>query len=95
MKLKGLYRMPTPRSLLFAIVADKLGLFSAKRRVEKEKCSFYCVLYNKSMYVMDRQDSKGSRQLSATVHLPFYFILGLSNFPCFTRVSEGYFMPCY
>ena len=28
------------RGLLFAPVADKLDLFSAERRLEKEKCSF-------------------------------------------------------
>ena len=61
------------RGLLFALVADKLDLFSAERRLEKEKCSFYCALYNKSMYVMGLKDSNPSRQLSPTVHLPFYF----------------------
>ena len=66
-------RTPTRRGMLFAVVADKLDLYSAERRLEKEKCSFYCVLFNKSMYVMRLQDSNGSRQLSATVHLPFYF----------------------
>ena len=59
--------------LLFALVADKLDLFSAERRLEKEKCSFCCVVYNKSMYVMGLKDSNASRQLSPTVHLPFYF----------------------
>ena len=59
------------RGLLFALVADKLDLFSAEK--EKEKCSFYCVLYNKSMYMMGLKDSNPSRQLSPTVHLPFYF----------------------
>ena len=59
--------------LLFALVADKLDLFSAERRLEKEKCSFYCVVYNKSMYVMGLKDFDASRQLSPTVHLPFYF----------------------
>ena len=44
----------------------------AERRLEKEECSF-CVLYNKSMYVMRLQDSNGFRWLSATAHLPFYF----------------------
>ena len=57
----------------FAVVADKLDLYSAKRKLVKEKRSFYCVVFNKSMYVMRREDSNGSRQLSATVHLPFYF----------------------
>ena len=74
-------RTPTGRGLLSALVADKLDLFSAERRLEKEKCSFYCVLYNKSMYVMGLKDSNPSRQLSPTVHLPFYFNfrpLGLS-----------------
>ena len=66
-------RMPIRRGLLFAVVADKLGLYSAERRLEKEECCFYCVLYNKSMYVMRLQDSIGCRQLSVTVHLPFYF----------------------
>ena len=51
--------------MLFAVVADKLDLYSAERRLEKEKCSF--------MYVMRLQDSNGSRQLSATVHLLFHF----------------------
>ena len=86
-------RTPTCRGMLFAVVTDKLDLYSAERRLEKEKCNFFCVLYNKSMYVMRLQDFNGSRQLlSATVHLSFYFT---SSFPCFTRVSEGYFMPCY
>ena len=31
------------------------------------------LLCPKSMYVMRLQDFIGSRQLSATVHLPFYF----------------------
>ena len=66
-------KFSTCRGLLFALVADKLDLFSAERRLEKEKCSFYCVLYNKSMYVMGLKDSNPSRQLSPTVHLPFYF----------------------
>ena len=66
-------RTPTGRGRLFALVADKLDLFSAERRLEKEKCSFYCVLYNKSIYVMGLKDSNASRQLSPTVHLPFYF----------------------
>ena len=66
-------RTSTRRGMLFAVVADKLDLYSAKRRLEKEKCSFYCVVFNKSMYVMRLEDSNGSRQLSATVHLPFYF----------------------
>ena len=90
-------RTPTGRGLLLALVADKLDLFSAERRLEKEKCSLYSVLYNKSiMYVMGLKDSNASRQLSPTVHLPFYFIFGLSGFPCFTCVSEGYLiMPCY
>ena len=65
-------RTPTGRGRLFALVADKLGLFSAEGRLEKEKCSFYCALYNKSMYVMGLKDSNASRQLSPTVHLPFY-----------------------
>ena len=56
-------RTPTGRGLLFALVADELDLFSAERRLEKEKCSFYCVLYNKSMYVMGPKDSNASRQL--------------------------------
>ena len=61
-------RTPTGRGLLFALVADKLDLFSAERRLEKEKYSFYCVVYNKSMYVMGLKDSNASkRQLSATV----------------------------
>ena len=65
-------RTPTGRGRLFALVADKLDLFSAEGRLEKEKCSFYCALYNKSMYVMGLKDSNASRQLSPTVHLPFY-----------------------
>ena len=60
-------RTPTRRGMLFAVVADKLDLYSAERRLEKEKCSFYCVL-NKCTYKMRLQDSIGSRQLSATVH---------------------------
>ena len=40
-------RTPTGRGLLFALVADKLDLFSTERRLAKEKCSFYCVVYNK------------------------------------------------
>ena len=61
-------RTPTGRGLLFALVVDKLDLFSAERRLEKEKYSFYCVVYNKSMYVMGLKDSNASqRQLSATV----------------------------
>ena len=60
--------IPTGRGLLFALVADKLDLFSAERRLEKEKYSFYCVVYNKSMYVMGLKDSNASkRQLSPTV----------------------------
>ena len=39
--------MPTRRGQLFAVVAYQLGLYSAERRLEKEKCSFYCVLCNK------------------------------------------------
>ena len=58
-------RTPTGRCLLFALVADKLDLFSAERRLEKEKYSFYCVVYNKSMYVMGLKDPNASkRQLS-------------------------------
>ena len=30
--------------MLFAVAADKLDWYSAERRLEKEKCSFYCVL---------------------------------------------------
>ena len=71
MKLKD-YRAPTRCGLLFTIIANKLNLYSAERRLEKEKCSFYCILHNKSMYVMCLQGSNGSRQLSATVHLLFY-----------------------
>ena len=52
-------RTPTRRGLLFTVVAERM--------LEKEKCSFYCVLCNKSMYVMRLQDSNGLRQLSATV----------------------------
>ena len=37
-------RMPTCRSMLFAVVADKLDLYLAERMQEKEKCSFYCAL---------------------------------------------------
>ena len=89
-------RTPTDRGLLFALVADKLDLFSTERRLEKEKCSFYCVVYNKSMYLMGLKDSNASRQLSPTVHLPFYFNFRSLDLPCFTRVSEGYLiMPCY
>ena len=66
-------RTPTGRGRLFVLVADKLDLFSAEGRLEKEKCSFYCVLYNKSMYVMGLKDSNVSRQLSPTVQFPFYF----------------------
>ena len=40
-------RKPTRRDMLFAVVADKLDLYSAVRRLEKGKCSFYCVLFNK------------------------------------------------
>ena len=87
--------MPTGRGLLFGLVADKLDLFSAERRLAKELCSFYCVLYNKSMYVMALKDSNASRQMSATVYLRSILIFDLLTFPCFTRVSEGYFMPCY
>ena len=36
-------RTPTRRGMLFAVVADKLDLYSAERRLEK-KYSFYCVL---------------------------------------------------
>ena len=39
-------RKPTCRDILFAIVADKLDLYSTERRLEKDKCSFYCVLFN-------------------------------------------------
>ena len=85
-------RTPTGRGLLFALVADKLDLFSAERRLEKEKMQFYCVLYNKSMYVTGLKYSNASRQLSPTVHLPFYFSfrsLGLSLLhACFRRVHN-------
>ena len=37
-------RTPTRGCMLFAVVADKLDWHSAERRLEKEKCSFYCVL---------------------------------------------------
>ena len=40
-------RKPTCRDMLFAVVADKLDLYSTERRLEKEKCSFYCVQFNK------------------------------------------------
>ena len=55
----------TRHSLHFAVIADKLELYSTKRRIEKEKCKVYCVL-NNSVYVMGLQDTKGSWQLSAT-----------------------------
>ena len=51
-------KTPTRHGMLFAVIADKLDLYSADRRLEKEKCSFYCVLFNKSMYVMRLQDSQ-------------------------------------
>ena len=61
-------RTPTGRGLLFALVADKLDLFSAERRLQKEKYSFYCLMYNKAMYLMGLKDSNAStRQLSPTV----------------------------
>ena len=39
-------RKPTRRDMLFAVVADKLDLYSAERGLEKEICSFYCVLFS-------------------------------------------------
>ena len=37
-------RALTHHGILFAVVAYKLDLYWAKRRLEKEICSFYCVL---------------------------------------------------
>ena len=54
-------RTPTRRGMFFDVVTDKLDLYSPERRLEKEKCIFFCVLYNKSMYVMRLQDFNGSR----------------------------------
>ena len=51
-------RKPTRRDILFAIVADKLDLYSAERRLGKEKCSFYCVLFNKKINVCDAPTRK-------------------------------------
>ena len=67
-------RKLTHRDMLFAVVADKLDLYSVERRLEKENAVFIVsYLINKSMYVMCLEDSNSSRQLSVTLHLPFYF----------------------
>ena len=34
-------RTPTRRGMLFDVVTDKLDLYSAERRLEKEKCNFF------------------------------------------------------
>ena len=49
-------RKPTRRDMLFAIVADKLDLYSAERRPGKENAVFIVsYLINKSTYVMRLQ----------------------------------------
>ena len=57
--------------MLFAVVADKLDLYSAERRLEKEKCSFYCVL-NKCTWCAYKTPSvlDNCQQLCI---FPFYF----------------------
>ena len=75
-------RTPTRRGMLFAVVADKLDLYSAERRLEYRKMQF--LLCPKSC-VMRLQDSIGSRQMYATVHLPFYF-----NFRSLDLTSRGF-----
>jgi len=66
----------------FAIVADKLDLSSTKRRLEKEKYNFYCVV-NKLVY-----ETPTVRDNCAHSHL----IFDHSTFLYFTRVSEGHFL---
>ena len=42
-------RKPTRRNMLFAIVADKLDLYSGERRLGKEERSFKCVLFTQAV----------------------------------------------
>ena len=71
----------------FAVVVDKLDLSSMERRLEKEKENFYCVV-NKLVYVTPAV-------LDNCAHADLLLLIfDLSTFLCFTRVSEGHFMPC-
>jgi len=72
----------THHGMHFAVVADKMDLSSTKRRLEKEKYNFYCVV-NKLVYV-----TPTVRENCAHSH----FIFNLSTFLCFKRVSEGHFL---
>jgi len=65
------------RGMHFAVVADKLDLSSTERRLEKEKCNFYCVV-NKLVYV-----TPTARDNCAHSHL----IFDHSTFLYFTRLS--------
>ena len=51
-------RKQTRRDILFAIDADKLDLYSAKKRARKRRMQFLMcpILINKSMYVMRLQE---------------------------------------
>ena len=63
-------RTPTRGGMLFAVVADKLDWYSAERKLEKEKCSFYCVL-NQCTWCAYKTPSVLDNCLQ--LHLPFYF----------------------
>ena len=56
--------------MLFAVVAYKLDWYSAERKLEKEKCSFYCVL-NQCTWCAYKTPSVLDNCLQ--LHLPFYF----------------------
>ena len=77
-------RMPTRRGLLFTVVA--------KRMQEIKKNAVFIVSYiiNQSMWCAYKTPTvlENCLQLCCRSIL----IFGLSTFPCFTRVSEGYFV---
>lgn len=71
-------------SLYFSVAADKLDLYLTEKEARKIKYNFFTVSFT-NQCKMDLTILTG---LLDFVHL----IFGLSPFPCFTRVSKGYFV---
>ena len=70
-------RTPTRGGMLFAVVADKQDWYSAERRLEKENCSFYCVV-NQCKWCAYKTPSVLDKCLLLCI-CRFILILGLST----------------